>query len=275
MKNLRITAAALAAAIGITGAAMDAASAAVITTGGSTGLQLTAQKLAIAFKARTGIRVTVAGGGSGAGIAGANTGRFDIGNSSREPRSSDPSGLQFWPITKEPFVVIVSPRNPVSSLTPTQIKGIFTGTITNWRQVGGPNKAIKVYSRIGTSGTLSTFRTLFLDGSAVTSSAPTLASNGLVRTKVANDPNAAAVGFVTYAYTVGTRIVKPLKVSNVAPTLQNVVAGRYKQWGYQFFVTKGAPRGRVSTYIRWVRSAAGARIIARYAIPTTDPVKTT
>jgi phosphate transport system substrate-binding protein len=247
-----------------------AANATIIKTGGSTGLQLLATKIANAYK---GAKVTVVGGGSGAGISGAASGKFDIGNSSRAPGGSDNKALRFYPIAKEPFVVIVNPKNKNKSLTEAQIKGIFTGTITNWSQVGwAAGGAIKVYSRVATSGTLSTFRNLYLGGAAVTSSAKQLSSNGLDKSSVSNDKS--GISFVTYAYTLGTKKIRGLKVGGIAPTLVNVRNGSFKYAGKQYFVTKGAPTGAVETYINWVRSAAGAKIIAKYALPNTDAFET-
>src|SRR5262249_57719355 len=118
------------------GAVPAPAPAVTIKTGGSTGLQLLAQKLANAYKIQHGVKITVAGGGSGAGIKGAASGKFDIGDSSRDPAATDAHGLWFTPVTREPFVVIVNPHNPKKPLTQAQIKAIFTGKITNWAQVG-------------------------------------------------------------------------------------------------------------------------------------------
>jgi phosphate transport system substrate-binding protein len=271
----------LASALAITAiAAPVAVSATTIRSGGSTGLQLLAQKLANGYHAsHPGVTITVAGGGSGAGISGAKSGRFSIGDSSRLPKGSDPTGLTFTPIDKEPFVVIVNPKNPIKSLTRDQIRDIFTGVVTNWHSLGGPNATIKVYSRVGTSGTLGTFECLFLDraspigecassGVHVTSRAPKLGSNGLDRSAVAGNPY--AISFVTYAYTVGTSVVRALKVANVSPTLGNVSSGAYRYSGYQFFVTKGAPSGAVASYIAWVNTSAAAKaIIKKYALPLT------
>ena len=247
---------------------------AAIKTGGSTGLQLLAQKLANAYKAEKGVKVTVAGGGSGAGIKGAASGKFDIGDSSRDPSAKDASGLWFTPVTREPFVVVVNPRNTVKSLTAAQIKSIFLGQTTKWSQLGWKNGgAIKVYSRIGTSGTLATFQKLFLDGAKVTSSAVQLPSNGLDRSRVAG--NKDGITFLTYQYVVGTTVVRPVKVGGITGTLKNVLNGSYTYWSHQYFVTKVAPSGAVKTYIDWVRSSSGAAVVKRYAIPTTDPVKKT
>ena len=245
-----------------------AAGANTFSTGGSTGMQILASALAQAYTHSSAnhdhARFTVAGGGSGAGISGAKAGTFVIGNSSRAPKNSDASGLTFTPISVEPFVVIVNPHNPVRSLTQAQISGIFRGSITNWNQVGGANCAIKGYTRVGGSGTLSTFQTLYLGGSSVAGSFHAVGSNGLVRASVAG--NACAVGFVTYAYTVGTTAVRGLAVGGVAPTLANVLSRKFAYAGYQYFVTLGNPTGAVARYIAWARSAAAKPIISRYAL---------
>ena len=70
-------------------------------------------------------------------------------------------------------------------------------------------------------------------------------------------------------------VVRPLKVGGITASLKNVINGSYKYWGYQSFVTKGAPAGAVAKYISWVRSAKGAAVIKRYAIPTRDAAQKT
>jgi len=255
-----------------------AAGAATYATGGSTGMQILASALAQAYTKSSDnkdhARFTVAGGGSGAGIKNANAGTFVIGDSSRAPASSDPKGLQFWPISVEPFVVIVNPANKVSSLTQDQINGIFTGSISNWNQVGGKDCAIKGYTRIAGSGTLATFQTLYLGGAAIAGSFSAQGSNGLVRSSVAG--NACAVGFVTFAYTVGNTTIKPLAVGGVAASLANVKSGKFVYAGYQYFVTKGDPTGAIQNYIAWARGSGAAKsIVSKYALPTNAPMVTT
>ena len=252
-------------------AVVPAAGATTYQTGGSTGMQVVASALAQAYTKKTGgkVRFTVAGGGSGAGIKGAAAGTFVIGDSSRAPASSDAKGLVFTPVTVEPFLVIVNKANKVSSLTQDQIKGIFTGSITNWSQVGGENCAIKGYTRITGSGTLDTFKALYLGGAGISGSFAAQGSNGLVRSGVAG--NKCGVGFVTYAYTVGTTLpIKALAVGGVAGSLANVKAGKFPYAGYQYFVTKGSPpAGDIGTYVEWCRGPEGAKIISKYALPTT------
>jgi phosphate transport system substrate-binding protein len=244
-----------------------AASATVINTGGSTGFQLLAQKLANKYHQLHHVTVLVSGGGSGAGIKGAASGKFDIGDSSRDPSASDPKGLWFIPITQEPIAVIVNNHNPIKNLSQAQIAGIFEGQITRWSQVGWrAGGAIRIFSRTSTSGTLASFQKVYLGGNSVTSAASQQPSNGLVRSNVSNSKN--AVGFVTFAYLVGATKVHGLRVNNVAPTLRNVITGHFKYWTYQYFVTKGAPTGAVAAYINWARyNRVAAAIIRGFAIP--------
>jgi len=253
-----------------------------IQTGGSTGMQVVASALAQQYTKTTNgkIRITVSGGGSGAGVNGANSGTFAWGDSSNAASAYPDAkykGLVFTPITVEPFVVIVNKANKVSNLTLAQIQGIFKGEITNWKDVGGSDCAIKGYTRISGSGTLSTFKTLYLGSStaSISSTFSAQGSNGLVRSGVAG--NKCGVGFVTFAYTVGTTLpIKPVAVDGVAPSLANAKAGKFGYTGYQFFVTKGDPTGDAATYFQWCRTDPTAqKIISKYALGTTaDPQNT-
>ena len=270
-KQLIILAAALAALLAVTGTATAATK---IVTGGSTGLQVLGSALAAQYGKETKgkYRVTVSGGGSGAGQTGAANGTFQIGNSSSDKSSSTPAGTVFTPITKEPFAIIVNKSNPIKGLTGAQVKQIFLGQITNWKDVGwAAGGAIKCFSRVSTSGTRQSFQKLFLGNinTPVSNSCPALASNALDRSSVANTKG--GIAYVTYAYTVGSggATVKTIPVDGVTPTLQNVVSGKYKYWNCQYFVTKGEPAGDVKTYIDWVRSSKGAAVIKNYAVPFT------
>ena len=270
-KRLLILIAALMATMVVTAPAMAVTK---IVTGGSTGLQILGSALASAYGKDTGgkYRVTVSGGGSGAGQTGAANGTFQIGNSSSDMSSSTPKGLTFTPITKEPFAIVVNKSNPVKGLTAAQVKAIFSGQVTNWKDVGwAQGGAIKCFSRVATSGTRQSFQKLFLGSisTPVSNSCPALASNALDRSAVANSKS--GIAFVTYAYTIGSggATVKTLPIDGVSPSLTNVVANKYKFWNCQYFVTKGDPAGDVATYINWVRSAKGAAVIKAYAVPFT------
>ena len=243
-----------------------------IVTGGSTGLQVLATALASQYvKSTKGkVRVSVSGGGSGAGITGAIRGTFQIGNSSSDLTAKEISdGAVATPITKEPFVIVVNKANPIKGLTADQVKRIFLGQITNWKDVGwAQGGAIKCYSRVSTSGTRRSFEKLFLGGQLVANSCPALASNALDRSSVAN--NKSGIAYLTYQYIVGSggKTVKTLPIDGVMPSLQGVASGKYKFWNCQYFVTKGAPSGDAATYINWVRTDSAAKsITSKYAVP--------
>lgn len=240
-----------------------------IRDGGSTGMQLLATALASGYnKSQSSAKVTVTGGGSGAGITGAANGSLDIGNSSRDPRSSDPKTLVFTKVAREPFVIAVNPGNPTTNLTLDQIKAILTGKVRSWSDVGwkqgGP---IKVYGRVSTSGTFATCKALFTGGAEYRSDAPALASNALDRTAVARDT--AGITCITLPYlTTAQGKIKGVQVEGVAPTLQNAASGKYTHIGTQYFVTRGNPAGAVSDYVKWVLSStAQCSIVSKYALP--------
>jgi phosphate transport system substrate-binding protein len=271
-KQLIILAAAMAALLAVTATA--SAQTTKIVTGGSTGLQILASSLAAQYGKDTKgkVRVTVSGGGSGAGITGALAGTFQIGNSSSDLTAAQKGqGAVATPITKEPFAIIVNKSNPIKGLTGEQVKQIFLGQITNWKDVGwAQGGAIKCFSRVATSGTRQSFQKLFLGSPTtnVSNSCPALASNALDRSSVANTKS--GIAYVTYAYTTGSggATVKTIPVDGVTPSLQNVVSGKYKYWNCQYFVTKGAPAGDVATYIDWVRTNKNAAsVIRNFAVP--------
>src|SRR4051794_9312275 len=231
--------------------APSVAAAGTLKVGGSTGAQLLIQSVETGFNKKyssQGVSAApYAGVGSGAGIRGVAAGTYDVGGSSRDPASSDPKGLVFTPISKESIVVVVNPSNPLckKGLTKDQVKAIFTGTATDWSQVGGPASLgpIKVYTRVSTSGTQASFGKVFLDG-ALPKGSP-LFSNGAIRSQVSHGKN--AIGFVTGAYTATSTTVCGVPIGGVAPTLRNTASGRYKYWNYQYVVTKGEPAGDIAT----------------------------
>ncbi len=184
----------------------------IISTGGSTGLsgsiklsgstsvQPLAEMLAQTFmQANPGVSITITGGGSGVGITDVAEGKVNIGNVSRALKDSDPAGLVATTIARDAVVIVVNPGNPVNSLSEDQVKQIFTGEITNWKDVGGNDAPIILNSRTAPSGTFDFFQEEFLGkGVPAAATAKQHASNGLVRQAVASNEN--AIGFVSMGY---------------------------------------------------------------------------
>jgi phosphate transport system substrate-binding protein len=223
--------------------------------GGSTSVLPLAQKLATAYhKAFPKIPApSVSGGQSDIGIQGAATGRFDIGDSSRDPIVGvDPSGLVFTKIARDGVCVITNPSNPVSNLSQESVEGIFTGRIRDWSEVPGATATgpIDLFDRDGASGTQDAFQHIFLGETLkISPSATAETSNGLEQNAVAADKQ--AIGFVSFAYTAG---VNAVGYEGIACNLRNAKAGQYAGVRNFWMVTKGVPKGEALKFISWVTS---------------------
>jgi phosphate transport system substrate-binding protein len=246
-----------------------AANAATIKIAGSTTVQPLAQKIATAWHAATGNSATVAGGGSGAGVACANGGTCDIGTSSRDRNTGE--GGVWTPFAKDAITVVVNPylySHGVHGLTADQVKGIFLGTIRNWHSVGGPNRTILVYQRAATSGTESKFKELFLGSTSATicCNAPSEASNGLMRTAV--QQHDYAIGFVSMYFDLTSTAITGLAIDGVTPTLLNAKSGRYKYVRTLYLITRSAPTGAIQKYIKFALSRhVQNTVVGSYWIP--------
>ncbi|NPV26307.1 MAG: phosphate ABC transporter substrate-binding protein [Firmicutes bacterium] len=231
-----------------------------ITIAGSTSVQPISEVLAQAFMAKhPEIKVNVQGGGSTAGIQAAKTGTANIGSSSRELKSEE-KGLVETMICKDGIAVVVNPKNEVKNLTIDQIRKIYKGEITNWKQVGGADKEINVVTREAGSGTRGAFEELVMGkDNPISSKAIVQNSTGAVRTTVAGDVN--AIGYVSLASL--NESVKALSVDGVEPTVENVKNGTYKISRPFLYLTKEPPAGAVKTFIDFVMSPEGQSLIQK------------
>lgn len=231
---------------------------------GSTSVQPIAEELAQAFmKKYPKVRIAIAGGGSGVGIKDAAEGKVNIGNSSRALRKTDPPGIVDTAIARDVLVVAVHPKNTVSNLTPEQIRAIYTGKITNWKDLGGKNAPIIVNGRTAPSGTFDFFHENFMGKDATVATAKQRASSGLVRQAVAADEN--AIGYISLGYIDNT--VKALNISGVAPNIENARSGAYSAVRPFLMVTKGAPTGLTKEFLEYVLSEEGQKIVSKEYLP--------
>jgi phosphate transport system substrate-binding protein len=250
-----------------------AAQATTVKIAGSTTVQPLAQKIATAWhNVSHANNATVAGGGSSAGVACATGGTCDIGTSSRDKKTGEAGN--WTPFAKDAISVIVNPylsSHGVRNLTLDQVKGIFLGTIRNWHSVGGPNATILVYQRAATSGTESKFKELFLGNTSATicCNAPSEASNGLMRTVVAQ--HHFGIGFVSMYFDLTSTTVTGVSIDGVAPTLLNAKSGRYTFVRTLYRITQSAhPTGSVAAFIRYALSHhVQSTIVSSYWIPIT------
>lgn len=217
--------------------------------------------------ANPGIRITIAGGGSGVGVQKAGEGLVDIGNTGRAVTEAEKAryGLVSFPFAIDGVAAVVHKENPLKGLTQAQVRDIFAGRIGNWKQVGGPDAAISVYTRDEASGTREVFFEKMLAKGAIIDSANVVASNGAMKTAVAGDRN--AIGYVSIGH-IDDTLKAPL-LDGVAPSQDNAVSGAYKITRLLYMNTKGEPQGIVKSFIDYVRGPQGAEITkASGYIPT-------
>lgn len=206
------------------------------------------------------VQISIAGGGSGVGIKQAGEGLVDIGNSGRKPTDEEVSkyGLKVFRWALDGVGIVVHPDNPVQSLGKDRLKQIYAGTIDNWQALGGPDKAINLYTRDEASGTRDVFWSKALDKGEIHARANVVPSNGAMKTAVANDPY--AIGYVSVGHIDAT--VAPVALDSVVPTIETVKSGAYPVSRGLFSLTKGEPQGLARWFIDYLFSPAGHEIIA-------------
>jgi phosphate transport system substrate-binding protein len=216
-----------------------------------------------------GARIQVTGGGSGTGIAAMINGGTDICEASRpmkdkereQVRSRHGKGVKEIPVALDGVAVYVNESSPIQSLSQPQIKGIYTGKITNWRDLGGKDQRIVVYSRENNSGTYVFFKEHVLGNEDFAREVQTLPGTAAVANAVSRDPASIGYGGIAYATGIRAIAVKRDETSEaVHPSLQTVQDGQYPLSRNLFFYTIGEPGGEVKAFIDWVLSAEGQKI---------------
>jgi phosphate transport system substrate-binding protein len=202
-------------------------------------------------------RINVQGGGSSAGIEAATSGAARIGMSSRELKG-DEARLYRVEIARDAIAVVVHPSNPVRDLSIEQVQGIFSGQITRWSDVGGPSRAIVVVTREEGSGTRSAFQEMVMGKADVDPGALVQDSNGAVRQLVSGDPN--SIGYISLGLVGDT--VRPVSLSGVEPSADNVLAGKYRLVRPFLFVLQSAPDGSTKAFVDYVLGPEGQRSLA-------------
>lgn len=222
--------------------------------------------------------VAVTGGGSGTGFSSLISGTCDIAMSSRnikekeialaKKKGIDPNEIK---VALDGLAVVVNPKNPVGKVTMEQLAGIFTGRISNWKDLGGNDEKIVILSREVNSGTHVYFKEHVLrknDAGSKEEFAPgalMLSSSQAIADEVAG--NTAAIGYYGMGYISAKQ--KPIAVAKdgksefVAPTIDNVVNGKYPISRPLFVYTNGLPKGLVKKFIDYALSAEGQEIVMK------------
>jgi phosphate transport system substrate-binding protein len=239
--------------------------AADITMTGSTTVLPIAQKAAEEYmKKHPDTKISVSGTGSGDGIKSIIDGTADIGDASRDMKDKEKKMAKEkgvnpvrHTVALDCIVPIVHPSNKVSKLSSDQLKGIYTGKIKNWKEVGGGDKPIVVISRDSSSGTFEVWNEKVLDKEKVRPDAQLQASNGAVAQAVAG--NKYGIGYVGIGY-VNPKI-KAVTVNGVKASAATAKDKSYPIARELYMFTQGEPAGAVKDFLAFIKGTEGQKIV--------------
>ena len=241
-----------------------------ITVKGSDTMVILAQKWAEVYMKKNPTQtIQVTGGGSGVGISALINGSTDIATSSRPMKSSETQKLKARfnslgveiPCAKDGISIYVNKANGVSELSVKQIGQIFSGQITNWKQVGGVDAGIKLYGRESSSGTF----VFFKDNVVKTDYAPscqTLPGTAAIVNAVKKDKFGIGYGGAAYAEGVkDCKVKKDDKSPAYLPTAETIKNKTYPISRYLYMYLRNRPTGEMKAFIDWILSPEGQKII--------------
>jgi phosphate transport system substrate-binding protein len=243
-----------------------------ITVKGSDTLLILAQKWAEVYMGdHADTKIQVTGGGSGIGFAAMQNQTTDLCDASRKIKAAEIQKciIAFnarpteYKVALDGLSVYVNSDNPLKELTVAQVGDIFTGKITNWKDVGGPDAPITLYSRENSSGSYEFFKEHVLKGHDFAANAQTMPGTAAIIQAVAKDKG--GIGYGGAGYGAGSKHLS-IKADDaspaIEPTEENVLNGSYPIWRYLYvYVNPAIDKGEISTYLNWIRSDDGQKIV--------------
>ena len=242
-----------------------------ITIKGSDTMVILVQRWTEMYPDKANTEFQVTGGGSGTGIAALINGTTDICSSSRPIKKDEVAqlekkfgykGLEIR-VAMDGLAIYVHKSNSIKQLTMAQIKDIFTGKVTNWKQVGGKDSKILLYSRENNSGTYEFFKEHVLNKQDFAASAQHMAGTAALINAVSKDPNGIGFGGAAYAKNVkAIPVAKDANSKAVSASVSTIHNGEYPISRFLYFYLNTKPSGNVKKFVDWVISSAGQKVVS-------------
>lgn len=243
-----------------------------ITVKGSDTLVILAQKWAEVYMGKhPETKIQVSGGGSGVGFAALQNQSTDLADASRKIKAAEIAAClkafgkrpTEYKVALDGLSVYVNEESPVKELSLDQLENIFTGRIRNWKEVGGPDQPITVYSRENSSGTYEFFKEHVLKGKDFAASAQTMPGTAALLQAVAKDKG--GIGYGGAAYGKGAKAIgvkKDAGAPAVEPNEETVVKGTYPIWRYLYvYVNPDLDKGEIGAYLNWIRGDEAQKLV--------------
>jgi len=242
-----------------------------ITVKGSDTMVILGQRWAETYMGKNkGSTIQVTGGGSGTGIASLINGTCDIAESSRpmkdaekvQTRQKRGKDVVEIPVALDALAVYVHESNPVSELSVPQLKGIYTGAVKNWKDVGGKDERIILYGRENSSGTYVYFKEHVLENADYFPTTQTLPGTAAVINAVARDRRGIGYGGIAYGKGIKhVRVKKDATSPAIEPTMANAQSGTYPISRFLYWYFAGEPAGDLKKFADWVMTKDGQSVV--------------
>ena len=238
--------------------------------GSDTMLQLGQRWAEVYMKDHPNATIQVTGGGSGTGIAALVNGTTQICQSSRPMKDEEKASVKQQrkadvseiPVAVDALAVYLNKQNRVDHMTMEQVRRIFQGEITNWKDVGGPNANIVLYGRENNSGTYVFFKEHVLANGDFAEKYQPLGGTAAVINAVVKDVNGIGYGGIGYATDLkAISIAKDAASEPVAPTMENALSNKYPLSRFLYWYTASAPAGTIKDLVDWVLGPQGQNTV--------------
>jgi phosphate transport system substrate-binding protein len=257
-----------------------------ITIKGSDTMVLLGQRWAeIYMKKNPAARIQVTGGGSGVGIAALINGSTDICEASRPMKDKEKADVKAQrgaeakeiSVAVDGIAIYLNNSNPIKELSIEQLKNIYTGKTSNWKDVGGKDAEIILYGRENSSGTYAFFKEHVLANGDFAPRTQTLSGTATVVNSVSKDLN--SIGYGGIAYAKGIKYAKVKKDANspaIEPNMTTVLSGTYPISRYLYWYVLGEPSGEIKKLVDWVLGPEGqatVKEVGYYPLPKAESAK--